>query len=178
MKNEHIIWSSDIDLNDWQDFLEEEHPDVTDEVDQYRLCEELNYEYLEDERINLNIDLCREIVVIGDLGRWNGRVSGYKEAGTRICDCLQDTWGDFATWYLDERGDLRCRDCHHDGVNYYTYRVYKSGLSDQQKGNFLLKVISGKATRRDVTRYTERLGDWIANVYGWKIRKLPARKAS
>ena len=40
---------------------------------------DLNHDYLEDERVNLNIQLPQPIICIADLGRWNGRFSGYKE---------------------------------------------------------------------------------------------------
>ena len=40
---------------------------------------EINGEYLNDERENLDIQLSQPILVIGDLGMWNGRRMGYKE---------------------------------------------------------------------------------------------------
>lgn len=40
---------------------------------------ERNSEYLDDERMNLDIQLDKPILVIVDLGLWNGRYSGYKE---------------------------------------------------------------------------------------------------
>ena len=176
----HVIWTNDIDIDDWQDFLDEEYPDVTDESEKYQLCYDMNYEYLGDERTNLDIDLHREIIAIGDLGLWNGRTFGYKEIkGTNVNDCLDTsiTCGDYLTWYVDELGDLRCKDVHHDGTNYYLFRVFKPGLDFWQKENFKDKVYHGKVTRRDINRYTERLGDHIANVYGFRIRKKPVRKA-
>ena len=164
----HMIWSSEIDIEDWKDYLESEHPDVTDEYEKYRLCSELNDSYLDDERINLRVDLHREIIAIGHLQRWNGRVTGYKEIkGTCISDCLCGTCGDYVSWYVDERYDLVCEDAHHDGTNHYLYRVFKKGVSDTQKENFKCKIYDGKVTRADINRYTERLGDKIDEVYGW-----------
>lgn len=172
----HIIWTTEVNVNDYKDFLEEEYPEITDDFDKYCLCVDLNNGYLEDERANLNIDLHREIICLGALSLWNGTASGYKVVrGTRVSDCLGDTVGDYVTWYVDERGDLRCSDTHHDGTNEYTYRVFREGLSAWQKDNFKAKIFEGTATRRDVNRYTERLGDVIADVYGFKIRKLPKR---
>jgi parallel beta-helix repeat protein len=46
------------------------------------------YDYFDDEEINLNLELGRHILVIADLGLWNGRHSGYKEIGTNLRDCL------------------------------------------------------------------------------------------
>ena len=40
---------------------------------------EINNRYLDDERVNLNIQLDQPILVIADLGLWNGRRTGYQE---------------------------------------------------------------------------------------------------
>jgi len=127
---------------------------------------------LDDERANLNIDVGEEIIIIADLGLWDGRRQGYKLLhSTNIADCLSGTCGDYVTWFVDDRGDLMCRDCHHDGTNLYTYRAWRYGISEVQKENFLDKIYSGKVTRQDITRYTRRIGDKVADVYGWKVRK-------
>jgi hypothetical protein len=165
-KVKHLIWSSDVDYEDWRDDMESEYPDLTDE-ERENLAYELNNEYLDDERCNLNIPLSRPILVIGDLGRWNGRVTGYKELRSKnIKDCLYSD-DNYNTWFVDERGDLRGVGHHHDGTNYYLYRTYKDGVSQTQIENLHEKIYNGKATRRDITRITRRLGDEIGAVYGW-----------
>lgn len=165
-KVKHLIWSSDVDYEDWRDDMESEYPDLTDE-ERETLAYEINNEYLDDERCNLNIPLSRPILVIGDLGRWNGRVTGYKELRSKnIKDCLYSD-DDYNTWFVDERGDLRGVGHHHDGTNYYLYRTYKDGVSQTQIENLHEKIYNGKATRKDITRITRRLGDEIGAVYGW-----------
>ena len=72
----HIIWSNDIDYDDWREDLEEQYPDLT-EAERMELMYELNSDYLDDERSNLDIQLSRPILVVGDLGLWNGRRMGY-----------------------------------------------------------------------------------------------------
>ena len=75
----HIIWSNyALDYEDWRDDLEAEYPDLTEEQ-RIALMYEINGDYLDDERTNLNIQLSGPILVIGDLGLWHGRRSGYKE---------------------------------------------------------------------------------------------------
>ena len=72
-KTDHLIWSNyNLDYDDWKDDLEENYPDLT-EQDRMTLMYEINSDYLDDERINLDIQLSRPILVIADLGRWNGR---------------------------------------------------------------------------------------------------------
>lgn len=174
----HIIWS-DISLNpddwrdDYKDYLEinELDDDPNDENELYKWMVETNEEYLADERTNLNIQLSQPIIVIGDIGRWNGRVMGYKMIDSgNIKDCLySDT--DFTEWYVDRYGDLRADAVHHDGTNHYLYRVFKNGITPEQAERLQDKIYMGKATRADITRVTRRLGDEIAAVYGFPIPK-------
>lgn len=84
---------------------------------------------------------------------------------------------DYSTWYVDKNGDLRCTAIHHDGTNYYLYRTYKDGVSDEQIENFKWKIYNGKATRADITRITRRLGDEIGKVYGWEFPNYNFEKA-
>lgn len=73
----HVVWGDiDLDIEDWRDDLEAEYPGISED-DLYLKMHEINQEYLDDERVNLNIQLSQPIIVIGDLGRWNGRVMGY-----------------------------------------------------------------------------------------------------
>lgn len=168
-EDKHIIWSNyDLDYENWRDDLEAEYPELSEEERNERMYE-INGDYLDDERVNLNIQLSRPILVIADLGLWNGRRMGYKEIPSgNIRDCLySDT--DYSTWYVDKLGDLRCDAIHHDGTNHYLYRTYKDGVSDLQIDRLKEKLYNGTATRVDITRVTRRLGDEIAKVYGFDI---------
>lgn len=163
----HGIWSNfyfdyDAELH----FLEETYPNESEDF-----YDEVIWEKQEDTfnvaRSNLNIRLGNPILVIADLGLWNGRCSGYKEIESgNIADCLSSQC-DYATWYVDKRGDLRFEGKHHDGTNHYLYRVWKTEASETAKDNLRAKLYDGTATRADITRVTRRLGDYIAEVYGW-----------
>ena len=172
---QHVIWSNspdaieDIarDMMSCNDGLEWDEA-----VEQ---AEEVNADYLLDEEINLNIEVGDDIVVIGRLGLWDGQKTGWKLLHTQnIGDCLRTTCGDQVTWYVDERGDLCCDDAHHDGTNHLTFRAWKSGVSVERQLRFLDKIAWGTVTRRDITNCTRRLGEYVADVYGWnkKGRKL------
>lgn len=174
----NIIWSNvNLDLDDWRDDMKEqlqENGYSPDEITEDKLYDEMldcNASYLDDERVNLNIQEAQPIIVIADLGRWNGRFQGYKmiESGN-IKDCLySDT--DYTEWYVDKLGDLRADAIHHDGTNHYLYRAFKDNATPEQIENLQDKIYSGKATRSDITRVTKRLGDDIAKVYGFDIPK-------
>ena len=167
----HIIWSNyDLDYEDWRADLEAEYPELSED-ERIALMYELNNDYLDDERLNLSIQLPQPILMIADIGRWDGRYSGYGEIQSgKISDCLYSNL-DYATWYVDKLGDLRCDAIHHDGTNHYLYRVYKPGVRESQIELLKDKLYEGKATRADITRVTRRLGDDIARVYGFSIPK-------
>ena len=168
-EDRHIIWSNyALDYADWKSDLEAQYPNLSDEQ-RIALMYEINGDYLDDERVNLNIQLSQPILVIADLGLWYGRRSGYKEIMSgNIRECLYSD-SDYSTWYVDRLGDLRCDAVHHDGTNHYLYRAYKDGVRDSQIHLLKDKLYRGIATRADITRVTRRLGDEIAQVYGLSI---------
>lgn len=130
--NKHIIWS-DINLNleDWREALEENNPGVSEDR-LYELMVDYNAMNIDDERANLDIQLPREIIVIADLGRWDGRKSGYKMINSgNIKDCLYSDC-DYNEWYVDKNGEFRCTTHHHDGTNHYLYRAVKENATDEQ----------------------------------------------
>lgn len=165
----HIIWSNcHLDYDDWKDDLAAEFPDMS-ESQRIQMMYDRNNDYWDDERANLNIQLFAPILVIADIGRWDGRYSGYSEIKSgNIQDCLYSS-SDYATWYVDRLGDLRCDAIHHGGTNHYLYRVYKSGVTEMQIERLKGKLYDGTATRIDITRITKRLGDAIGKVYGWSF---------
>lgn len=170
-EDRHVIWSNyDLDYEDWRADLEEDYPDLSED-ERIALMYEINGDYLDDERVNLNVQLSRPILVIGDLGLWYGRRMGYKEIDSgNIRDCLYSGRDDtYSTWYVDRLGDLYCDAIHHDGTNHYLYRAYKDGVSESQIELLKEKLYRGIATRADITRITRRLGDDIAKVYGFSI---------
>ena len=124
------------------------------EDERYALIHEFNNDYLDDEKINLNIQMSQPILVITDLDRWNGRFSGYKEIKSgNIRDCLYpDT--DMTEWFVDRLGDLRADAIYHDGTNHYLYRVYKDEANVSQGEALKRKIYDKKATRADITKVT------------------------
>jgi hypothetical protein len=168
----HIIWSNmNLDIEDWRDgykeFLEindmdDEDPD---ESKIYRWMEETNIEYLYDERANLNKKVDGRILVIGDLGLWNGRTSGYKIINSQNIKDILNSNCDYVEWYGDGY-NIRCTAHHHDGTNYYLYRIIRE---DRNIDNLLDAIDNGEEiTSSKLNYYTKSLYKNVAEIYGWR----------
>lgn len=134
----------------------------------YEECSSYDSMWFNDEIAELKSLSKGEVIAIADLGRWNGRFSGYK-----TCKSLEDVMYsscDYERVYVDSNGDLRKEESLHDGSNSILYRYWKEGLTEVQKDNFLDKIYNGKCTQKDITRYTRKAGVEIANAYGWTVR--------
>lgn len=136
--------------------------DITDE------CNFLDSIWFDDEKQELRRVSEGSVIAIADIGRWNGRASGYKEL--KSLEEVMYSECDYERLYVDSNGDLRKSESHHDGSNSILYRYWKDGLTDQQRENFLYKIYNGECTAKDITRYTRKAGLGIANAYGWTVR--------
>lgn len=168
----HIIWSNmNLDIEDWRDdykeYLEEngfdERHDNNDDL--YKWMMETNDMYLDDERMNLDKVVEGRILVIADLGLWNGRKPAYKIVGSgNIKDILGFTY-DGAEFYGDGY-NIRGTEVHHDGTNYYLYRVIRE---DRNIQNLLDDIYEGKEfTMKKLNYYTRSLYPYVKSVYGWR----------
>lgn len=168
-----VVWSNwnlDIDDEEWKDYweeLESEYDEELSDDEKWKMLYDTVYEFLEDARMNLNIKLSDEIIVLGDIGRWDGRARGYKLISSgNIKDCLFDEC-DYCTWYCD-RYNFRFVGAHHDGINRYLYRQLRPELTYEQRDNFLWELRRGHVSDRTIRRYTKSIRPEIAKVYGWK----------
>lgn len=171
----HTIWSNiNLDIEDWRDgykeYLEMNEMDDEDSDDEDAIYEwmcETNEYYLDDERMNLNRKVDGRILVIGDIGRWNGRVSGYKILGRNMKEIfnISDRGFDYAEFYGDGY-NIKAVEHHHDGTNYYEYRVIRE---NRNIDNLLDAIYNGEEiTRKKLNYYTKSLYKDVANVYGWR----------
>ena len=171
-KKKWTIWQNiNLDIDDYEDYfsdLETEYEEEFSDDRKWEMLYDENRMWLDDERVNLNKKLEGDIVVIADLGLWNGRRGGYKVIKSgNIKDCLYDD-ADYVEWYCD-RWNFRCTAHHHDGTNYYLYREIRPDLSETQRENFLDRLYHGYIhDERMIRRYTKSIRPEIANVYGWK----------
>lgn len=165
------IWSNrEIDFDAWKAYLIEyqkendyEDPeDVTDD-DVWNFIEESLANQLDDERCNLNIRTYGRILIIADLGLWDGRKQGYQVRGKNV-NAIFATHYDYTEWYSDGY-NIKAIDVHHDGVNYYEFREIRE---DRNIQNLLNAIYNGeKITRKKLNYYTRSLHPYAAKVYGW-----------
>ena len=74
---------------------------------------------------------------------------------------------------MDEDGDLRIREAHHDGTNYYLFRAYRPEATEEQKEALWDLAHTGQEYESLMEQLTYRLGDLIGDVYGWTFPNRP-----
>lgn len=171
----HIIWSNaNLNIDDWRDDLLAEDPDLSED-ELYERMYSLNSSYLDEERGNLRgVVLKGPILLIADLGLWNGHHPNSKRIQSgKVSDCLYTREDGDITWYVDEKGEFRATIGHHDGVNSYRYRGVYPGVSEEQLDRLQYDIASGKDVGSRISRLTYRLGDLIGDVYGWQFSRRP-----
>ena len=120
----------------------------------------------EDERNNLDVQLMHPILVLVDLGMWNGRKHGITMVQSgNIKDILESMVNGMSEqcWYCDGK-DICCRETHHDGVNYYTYREIR-------RPKTIYRLVDCYLSREFVPRstinyYTRSIAADVGRVYG------------
>lgn len=159
----HIIWTNQVDVNDYEGYLQEYYPEVKDETEKYELCCQINDDHLDDERINLNIKC--PIIGIADLGLWNGRFTGVK-----LFDNLKDIFYvseicSILEWYV-EGVTLKGRMAHHDGTNYIKYYKFMKHLDGAD--DFINDIINGvEISKSRFYKYCKSAGRIVKEVYGF-----------
>ena len=145
-----------------------------------QLMYEINDSNINDicEKLNINAAMDRDgvILVIADLGFWDGRQLGYKVIDSgNIADCFRSMHGcDYGRWYIDKCGDLRFAGSHHDGTHYCIFRACKREHVQEDKLKALLGI-DNPYNEKDlvdyILNYTCRLGDHICKFYGGSLLK-------
>ena len=169
-----MIWSNmDLNIDDWRDSYKEHlelnclvgDPDNESEI--YAWMEDENNEYLYDEKLNLNKEIDGRILIIADLGLWDGRKSGYKILGNNVNEIfnINNRGWDFAEFYGDGY-NIKGTEWHHDGTNYYEYRVIRENRNIE---SLLDAIYNGEEiSRKKMNYYTKSLYPYVAQIYGWR----------
>lgn len=137
--------------------------DTLKEEDKMDICQIYNESWFYTEEYNLQKEI-NPILVIADLGLWNGRKQGYKiiQSGN-IADILKNH-NDYFEVYSDGY-NVKCTDYHHDGTNYYMYREIRNMDNIQ---NLLDKIYNGEEiTNSTLNRYTKSILSYVKEIYEW-----------
>ena len=178
-----IIWTSDYEYiediaKDEMALHNEELGEEMTEDEAIDLAYQVNNDYLDDERMNLDKEVNGYIIAMAfrssmRYGVWGGAGSkGYKLCGTNVSGILT-TSSDGAEWYGDTyniRGEFN----DHDGTDSVIYRVAKS---EDDAERIASKIYNGEIeTEEQFCKVTKSLYPYVAKVYGWKIRgKKPVK---
>lgn len=161
-----VIWCND-DYDEWERCMLIDYPDEESREEEGI---EINYEryhadcdqYLYDERANLDVEVDGVIVAFGVLGLWDGNHNAACTFGNKVKNILKSEC-DYIDWYCD-RYNVRCKASHHDGTNYYLYRVAK----DREQAKRLVDAIAYEGmTEEEFRKATRSLRPYVAKVYGW-----------
>ena len=156
-------WDEALDY--YRDEWKEQTEDPCDDAVLLDLIHEADSLLFGDERMNLNKVLDGEILVIADLGRWNGRFQGYKVIGSNLQDIMAAATRDDDFHIYSDGKDIRAEERHHDGTNYYLFREIKDGVDISA---LLDDIYNGKEiSNRRLGYYTKSLAPYVASIYGW-----------
>ena len=119
--------------------------------------EDVSCHYLAYLRGRLDKKLPGRILCVADLGLWNGRHSGYRVLGSNLNSILSVA----ATTFAFDAHSLIGEEIHHDGTNYYTFKLIPDGVDAQP---LLDAIYYGKATPKMIRRYTRSLRKYVAEA--------------
>lgn len=153
---ERTIWTSDVYDEDYFAELQENYPDLSED-DIWQIAIDGNNDVLDEIKANLSdIYYPNQIIIIGNIGRWDGPVNGIKTLDGNLSDCFQSfVQGDSEITFTYKAKDLYATEKHHDGTNYYRFRAFRDNITETQKDNFIHKVCTGTVTEHDIVYYTK-----------------------
>ena len=138
--------------------------DITEDMIQQNIYTDIDYSFefaLED----LSKKLPNNIIAIADIGRWNGRVQGYKVLGNNLNEVVSSTIGcDEKEVYCDAY-NVRATGYHHDGRNSVLFRELRE---DRNIDNFLDKIYNNETiSSSTLNYYTKSLRPYVQQIYGF-----------
>lgn len=171
MEKRYIWQNTDLNADDWRDdyieFCEFNNitPGGDDAVVDYMI--DTNYSYLEDERANLNVTTGGKILCIADIGRWNGRVNGYRIFNNNL-NSIFNICDDYIEFFGDGK-NICATGSHHDGCNYYLFRAIRPGRDIDKLLNAI--YCGDYISPQKLNYYTRSIYSDVARVYGWDDAK-------
>lgn len=121
----------------------------------------MDYQYLQDDLDQMTEG---QILVIADLGLWNGRRTGYKILNRNLRSILVAQGDTYTVGF--HRGNIKAIDVHHDGVNYYEYREIRP---EKDITKLTKRLYEGEPVSREmINAYTKSLKEPVEEALGMK----------
>lgn len=160
----NIIWTSEIDVEDWADFLDEEGITDHNSTEAYDRINEYNWDNIGDEEENLNIDTPDNLFVVGTLGLWNGNPAAVRELDANVNSIFKLADGyDDATFCVED-GELHVELKHHDGTNNFIVREWVAeNWFEELEG----MILDGEDVKYFVENNSKSVAPRVSAVYGW-----------
>ena len=160
MKKERIIYDGGYSYNDYlKDCSGDENVDLS--IDGY-------HDYMQiwagDERRNLDETLDGVVVVLCDIGTWRGRIQSIGVLGNNLNDVLRQAGSLMDAKIYCDRHNVRCDGAHHDGRNYYLFRLAKSKAHAEWIQDEFMR---GSMSEHRFSCNTKSLRPHVSNIYGW-----------
>lgn len=120
--------------------------------------------WFDDVKRNLNAHLDGKILVIANLGRWNGKFNGYKILNNNLNSIFSDLGCDEIYFYSDGK-NIRAEGYHHDGTNYYLFREIKDNVDIDKLTDAIYN--NKEISNRVLSYYTKSLEPYVKHFFGW-----------
>lgn len=163
--DERIIWQDAIyeDEREWDEAYRDETGEECQNLDEF-IADRVS-ENFEDERENLDVAIPSGIVLIADLGLWDGRRTAFPKGDLKnLRECLESHCNGYLKVFV-ENGELKAEESHHDGTNVYTFRKWREGVSESEKEDAKWDYF-GIGPDALMSK-TESLAPDVARIYGW-----------
>lgn len=164
-----MIWSDQYDEK-WEEEYKAEHPDASDEEVMQAFAEECSISF-DDEKLNLNIPIERDVLVIKTINRWDGQTIWCSRISRATIGDLLERFMDGNSFYVEsDTGDMVGEAYHHDGTNYYRFREISADALHDDIADLVYKIEEGEDYAEDLAKLTKSFGGRIAKVYGWEVQ--------
>lgn len=164
-----MIWSDQYDEK-WEEEYKAEHPEASDEEVMQAFADECSVSF-DDEKLNLNIPIERNVLVIKTINRWDGQTIWCSRISRATIGDLLERFMDGNSFYVEpDTGDLVGEAYHHDGTNYYRFREISADALHDDIADLVYKIEEGEDYAEDLAKLTKSFGGRIAKVYGWEVQ--------
>lgn len=164
-----MVWSDQYD-EQWAQEYKAANPDATDQEVMQTWYDEAEAAFA-DEKMNLNIPIERDVLVIQTINRWNGQTVRCSVIRRNTIGDLLERSFDGNSFYVEaDTGDLVGEAYHYDGTNYYRFREVSADAPNDNIDDLIYKIEAGEEYEKELQALTKPFGGRIAKVYGWEVQ--------